>query len=317
MRRVLVTGASGFIGSAVLEELERAGKYQPIALIRNPVRNSINIESIYAENLLSLTAIDLQSFDAIIHCGARVHIMQDKAADPLAEFRKANVEATLHLAQKASRAGVRRFIFLSSIKVNGDGPTDESPYRADDMPNPADPYGLSKMEAEAGLKAIAEATDLEVVVIRPVLVYGPGVKANFHSMMLWLNRCIPLPLGSVHNKRSLVALDNLVDLIATCIDHPAAANQTFLVSDDEDLSTSCLLRRLAKALNKPAWLVPVPEAFLEFSARALGKRAVAQRLCGSLQVDISKTKDLLQWSPIISVDKALKKTAERFLEKHS
>jgi len=243
--------------------------------------------------------------------------MHETANDPLAEFRKVNVDGTLNLARQAAAAGVRRFIFISSIKVNGEGSALGAPYLADAKPAPADPYGISKMEAEQGLRALAAETGMEVVIIRPVLVYGPGVKANFRSMMSWLNKGVPLPLGAIHNQRSLVALDNLVDLIVTCIDHPAAANQTFLVSDGEDLSTTELLRRMGAALGKPARLLPVPAFMLQAGAALLGKRDMAQRLCGSLQVDISKTRELLNWTPPVSVDQALAKTAAHFLHDQS
>ncbi len=238
--------------------------------------------------------------------------MDDQAKDPLAEFRAVNVAGTLNLARQAVSAGVKRFVFISSIKVNGEGTASGKPYTADDTPMPVDPYGISKLEAEQGLQALSQETGMEVVIIRPVLVYGPGVKANFRSMMSWLRKGIPLPLGATGNKRSLVAVDNLVDLIATCIDHPAAANQTFLVSDGEDLSTTQLLQRMGKALGRPARLLPVPASLLQAGAAMLGKRAIAQRLCGSLQVDIGKTRELLGWAPPVSVDDALRKTARAF-----
>jgi nucleoside-diphosphate-sugar epimerase len=218
------------------------------------------------------------------------------------------------LAEAAAAAGVRRFIFISSIKVNGEATLPGAPYTAEAQPAPADPYGISKLEAEQGLRALAADTGLEVVIIRPPLVYGPGVKANFLSMMRWLHKGVPLPFGAIHNRRSLVALDNLVDLLVTCIDHPGAANQTFLVSDGEDLSTSELLRRMGFALGRPARLLPIPSRLLDVAAAMLGKTALAQRLCGSLQVDIGKTRELLNWSPPVGVDEALRKTAEHFLE---
>lgn len=251
--------------------------------------------------------------DVVIHSAARVHVMDDQSADPLAEFRKINVDGTLNLARQAAASGVKRFIFISSIKVNGEGTAPSKPYTAFDTPAPQDPYGVSKMEAEQGLREIAQQTGMEVVVIRPVLVYGPGVKANFRSMMNWLNKGVPLPLGTIHNKRSLVSLDNLVDLIVTCIDHPAAANQTFLVSDGDDLSTTEMLRRMGEALGKRPRLVPVPAWCLETAAAVLGKRAVAQRLCGSLQVDISHTCDTLGWTPPVSVDEGFRAAASAFL----
>ncbi len=192
----------------------------------------------------------LQNIDVVVHAAARVHVMDDVVTDPLEEYRRVNVAGTLNLARQAVAAGAKRFIFISSIKVNGEGTTLGKPYRADDLSKPVDPYGISKMEAEQGLQQIAMETGMEVVSIRPPLVYGPGVKANFQAMIRWVNMGIPLPLGAIHNKRSLVALDNLADLIVTCIDHPAAANQTFLAGDGEDLSTTELLQRMAKAMGK-------------------------------------------------------------------
>lgn len=254
--------------------------------------------------------------DVIIHSAARVHVMNDLSANPLAEFRTVNVDGTLNLAQQAAAAGVKRFVFISSIKVNGEGTLRGNPYTAFDTPAPEDPYGISKMEAEQGLRLIADETGMEVVIIRPVLVYGPGVKANFLSMMRWVHKGIPLPLGAINNSRSLVSLDNLADLIVTCIDHPAAANQTFLVSDGEDLSTTELLRRVGAALGKPARLLPVPPKLLDFGASLFGKKAVAQRLLGSLQVDISHTCSTLGWKPPVTVDEALAKTAAFYLEEH-
>jgi UDP-glucose 4-epimerase len=207
---------------------------------------------------------------------------------------------------------VQRFIFISSIKVNGEQTAIGQLFHADDTPMPVDAYGISKREAEDGLWQLASETGMEVVIIRPPLVYGAGVKANFYNMIRWLDKGVPLPLGAIHNQRSLVALDNLVDLIITCITHPAAANQTFLVSDGEDLSTSELLRRTASALNKPARLLPIPTWLLQTGANLLGKQAVAQRLCGSLQLDIGKTRTLLNWNPPVSVDGALHKTAHYY-----
>lgn len=317
--RIVLTGASGFVGRCLLNELLEA-EHQVTAVLRKhadgvDTRASLRVIDDFA-NSLSWGAF-LQGQDIVVHCAARVHVMHDTLSDPLAAFRKVNVEGTLNLARQAAAAGVRRFIFISSVKVNGEGTPVGAPYLADAQPAPADPYGISKMEAEHRLRALATETGMEVVIIRPVLVYGPGVKANFLSMMSWLHKGVPLPFGAIHNRRSLVALDNLVDLIVTCINHPAAANQTFLVSDGEDLSTSELLRRMGSALGKPARLLPVPSWMLEAGAAMLGKKALSQRLCGSLQVDISKTRELLNWTPPVSVDEALRKTAKHFLEQHA
>lgn len=314
---VLLTGASGFVGRAVQARLSASHAVELAVAVRHPLPGlpaSIVMRKISGIDSATDWSAAVAGVNVVIHSAARVHVMSDQSADPLVEFRKVNVEGTLNLARQAAAAGVTRFIFISSIKVNGEGSALGKPFTADDIPAPADPYGISKMEAEQGLQELAAETGMEVVIIRPVLVYGPGVKANFHSMMSWLNKGIPLPLGAISNKRSLVALDNLVDLIVTCMDHPAAANQTFLVSDGEDLSTTELLYRMAAALGRPARLLPIPVRLLELSASLLGQRAIAQRLCGSLQVDIRKTNELLEWTPPLTVDEALRKTAAHFLQ---
>jgi nucleoside-diphosphate-sugar epimerase len=315
LSRVLVTGATGFIGSAVVERLLTMSHLMPVLAVRREgkglsdqpyaVVGDLGPDNDWREAL--------QDCRMVVHCAARVHVMGDSSADPLTMYRHANVLGTLNLARQAAEAGVKRFVFVSSIKVNGEQTPLDASFTADDDPAPSDPYGISKHEAEQGLLALAEDTGMEVVIIRPPLVYGPGVKANFLSMMRWVHMGIPLPLGAIHNKRSLVARANLVDLIVTCLEHPAAANQVFLAGDGEDLSTTELLQRMARALGKPARLLPVPTKFLDMAARLSGKQAVAQRLCGSLWVDISKARDLLGWNPPVSVDEALQETAEAFL----
>lgn len=225
-------------------------------------------------------------------------------------YRAINVDGTMNLARQAAAAGVRRFVFLSSVKVNGERTEVGKRFGEDDALSPEDAYGMSKAVAEAGLRLLAAESGMEVVIIRPPLVYGPGVKANFLSMMRWLSRGVPLPLGAVtENRRSLVALDNLLDFIVTCIDHPAAANETFFVSDGEDLSTADLLRRLAFAMRVPARLLPIPVWMLKATAAALGRRAIVRRLCDNLQVDITKAEATLGWHPSVSVDEALRRTA--------
>ena len=313
----LVTGGSGFVGRALINRLTLIAGSTVIAPVRNvATKFPVGVRSIPFTNLDATFnwSDELKDVDCVVHAAARVHVMNDVSADPLAAFRKVNVEATLNLARQAAASGTKRFIFISSIKVNGEGAEPGTVYRADDVPAPIDPYGVSKLEAEQGLKELAAVTGMEVVIIRPVLVYGPGVKANFLSMMRWLYRGVPLPFGAVHNQRSLVAIDNLVDLIVTCSDHPAAANQVFLVSDGEDVSTTQLLRKLAGALGKPARLLPIPVWLMRGAAALLGKRALSDRILGSLQVDISKNRQLLGWTPPVTLDKALSLTAQHFLD---
>lgn len=312
---VFLTGATGFVGGAVLRRLV-ADNFSVTAALRADSQVVVGqVRTVTFESLETASwEKELRGIDVLVHCAARVHVMNDAETDPLAAFRKVNVQGTLNLALQAAESGVRRFVFVSSIKVNGEGTDSGKPYTAQDLPMPGDPYGVSKLEAEEGLRELAARTGMEVVIIRPVLVYGPGVKANFLNMMRWLDKGVPLPFGAIHNARSLVALDNLVDLIVTTISHPAAANQTFLVSDGEDLSTTQLLHRMAAALGKPARLLPVPSWMLSTAANMLGKRSLSQRLCGSLQVDIGKTRSLLQWTPPMPVDEALKVTAAHYLE---
>lgn len=311
---VMVTGASGFVGEAVVFQLLLDKKMSPIAATRGATRFS-GLCSVRLFDLVNKKCLpELDDVQVVIHAAARVHVMSDTAVDALAEFRKVNVEGTLRLAQRASESGVKRFIFVSSIKVNGESSRLGIPFKADDHPNPMDPYGISKYEAEEALKQLGSDTGMEVVIIRPPLVYGPGVKANFFSMLSWLDKGVPLPFGAIRNKRSFVAIDNLVSLIVTCIDHPAAAGQTFLVSDGEDLSTTQLLRLLSTGLGKPARLIPVPEWVLKVTASMLGKQAIAQRLCECLQVDIRKNSDLLGWVPPFKMNRAMQQTASYYLE---
>ncbi|WP_332742510.1 UDP-glucose 4-epimerase family protein [Hydrogenophaga sp.] len=306
---VLVTGASGFVGRALCRRALAVG-LNVRAAMRNPREAVAHLAAIEVPSLDHQTdwAMALADCRAVVHTAARVHVMDEVAMNPLTEFRRVNVEGTLHLAHQAAAAGVRRFVFVSSIKVNGESTPAGDPFTANDTPAPHDAYGISKMEAELGLRQVAIDTGMEVAIVRPPLVYGPGVKANFASMMRVVQRGIPLPLGSItYNRRSFVALENLVDLLITCIDHPAAANQTFLVSDGEDLSTADLLRRLGRAQGTSARLFPVPPALLQVGANLLGKGAVAQRLLGNLQIDLSHTSNTLNWTPPLSVDEGLRR----------
>lgn len=256
---------------------------------------------------LDIAAAGMSGISTIIHLAARVHVMHDTAADPLAAFREVNVDTTLQLASQAAAAGVRRFVFVSSVKVNGESTAIGRAFAETDAPAPQDAYALSKWEAEQGLRQIAASTGMEVVIIRPPLVYGPGVKANFAALMRAVQRGVPLPLGAVRNLRSLVGLDNLVDFIITCAHHPAAANQTFLVSDGADISTPDLVRAMARAAARPARLLSVPVGVLASLASLLGKRAAVDRLCSSLQLDISKAHELLQWTPPVTLEEGLRR----------
>jgi nucleoside-diphosphate-sugar epimerase len=306
--RILVTGATGFVGMAVCEQAVRYGLAVKGALrIRGEVPGCMESFVVGEINDATDWSRALIDVNAVVHLAARVHVMHDNAADPLAAFRAVNVEGTLNLARQAVAAMVKRFVFISSVKVNGEATLPGRRFLADDMPAPQDPYGISKMEAEQGLRQIAAETGMEVVIIRPPLVYGPGVKANFAALMRAVQRVMPLPLGAVHNQRSLVALDNLVDFMVTCITHPEAANQTFLVSDGNDLSTTELVRSMAQAAGVPARLLPVPVWALQAGATLLGKGAAVQRLCGNLQVDISKAHSLLGWVPPVSVEEGLRR----------
>jgi len=313
--KILVTGASGFVGKALCAELLRRG-YVVRAALRSAQSHDAAMETFIVGAIDGKTdwSDALCGIDAVVHLAARVHVMRDDAVDALAAYRDVNVDGTLNLAGQATQARVRRFIFISSIKVNGESTLSGQPFTAEDAPAPVDAYGMSKREAEDGLRLLADATGMEMVIIRPPLVYGPGVKANFHSMMRWLDKGWPLPLAAIDNRRTLVALDNLVDLIITCIRHPAAANQTFLAGDGEDLSTTGLLQRMAAALGKKACLMPVPMRMLIIAARLFGKQAMAQRLCASLQVDSDKARNLLGWTPPVSVDDALRETARYYRE---
>ncbi|HEY0841793.1 SDR family oxidoreductase [Methylotenera sp.] len=307
---ILVTGANGFVGKLLVSDLLKK-QYDVVGVLRSQHDNQADVKMAAIGEITAVTdwSTALNAIDVIVHLAARVHVMNDQASDPLAEFRKVNVDGTLNLARQAVKAGVRRFIFVSSIKVNGELTQVDKPFAASDIPCPQDAYGISKYEAEQGLLKLAKETGLEVVIIRPPLIYGGGVKANFASMMKAVKRGFPLPLGAINNKRSFVYVGNLISLILKCIDHPSAANQVFLVSDGHDLSTTELLKVCAQSLDVSPRLLPVPQRFLEVAAKILGKESLAQRLCGNLQVDITKTCQLLDWEPQFSVEDGLKDVA--------
>jgi len=309
--KLLVTGASGFVGKALCVEAVARG-LQVRAVSRFSSGYLGKSECVSIGNIDSSTSWSdaLNGCDVVVHLAARAHVMNETSHDPLMEFRKVNVEGTLNLARQGVAVGIRRFIYISSIGVNG-AETDGAPFGVMDEPVPHSDYALSKYEAELGLRKLAFETGIEVVIIRPPLIYGPNAPGNFGTLTRWLQRGVPLPLGAVtQNRRSLVALDNLLDLILTCAQHPKAVNQTFLVSDGADLSTTELLQRMGRAMNQPVRLLPVSTKFLAFTANLFGKSATAQSLMGSLQVDISQTCEVLDWSPPVSVDEGLRRAVE-------
>ena len=310
--KLLVTGATGFVGRRVCKFAEK------IFSVRPAMRNSGNTaDGIAVGDITPKTdwSRALEGVDGVVHLAARVHVMDDSEKDPLVAFRRVNVDGTVNLARQAARAGVKRFVFVSSVKVNGEATFPGQAFTPEDPAAPQDPYAISKQEAEDELHRLAAETGLEVVIIRPPLVYGPGVKANFLRLMKAVYKGFPLPLGLVRNKRSLVAIDNLVDLIITCVKHPAAAGQTFLVSDGQDLSTPELIRKLAYAMGRPARLLPVPPGLLRLGGKVTGKTAEVERLIGSLQVNIGHTCDALEWRPPVSVDEALLETGQDFVSR--
>jgi nucleoside-diphosphate-sugar epimerase len=302
---ILLTGSSGFLGSNLLVELANVNNLKILALVRNQISCfPSNVQSIVINSSeLFSTNLPLMNVDVIIHCAGRAHVMNDSSSDPLSEFRKVNVEGTLNLARQAAKAGVKRFIFISSIKVNGESST-KIPISIDQAPDPQDPYAVSKFEAEQGLKEVCSQTGMEYVIIRPPLIYGAGVKGNLSALCSLIKKRVPLPFGSVRNRRSFVSLGNLCDLIVRCVDHPQAANCTFLVSDDEAISTSQLIRYLAKGLDVKLLLLPVPVSLMQFGATMLGKKVVADRLLGNFEIDISYTKKTLGWSPPYAVSES-------------
>ena len=313
--KILVTGANGFIGTQLSETLAKSGHQ-----VRNTARsiapnNPITSEMITcdlesADNLDHLTT----GCDAIVHLAGRAHVMSDDPATSESLYLSANVDVTKRLAQSAARTGVKRMILMSSVKVNGESTTIDSPFTSQDTPNPQDPYGRSKTQAEQTLWDVASTSGLEGVVIRPPLVYGPGVRANFASLIGIVDRGIPLPLGSIRNKRSFVSVDNLIDCIATTLQTPNAGGQTFLVSDGQDLSTPELIRAIASSLHKSPMLIPIPTALLKLAATTAGKRNAYDRLCGSLTVDIALTKQKLSWTPPFTVQDSLQRTVDAFIQ---
>lgn len=300
-RIVAVTGATGFVGGALVRTLANRGHSVRAIVRQSGARWPAGVAEIAVGDLDAVTdwSAALTGVDAVVHCAARAHQLDDRHADPLAEFRRVNAEASVNLGRQAAAAGVRRLVFLSSIGVHG-GQTQGRPFRADDPPAPHSPYAVSKLEAEKGLRQLAAQSAIELVIVRPPLVYGPDAPGNFARLLRAVQSGWPLPLGAVDNRRSFIGLDNLLDLLILCLDHPDAPG-TWLASDDDDVSTTELLRRMAQALGRPSRLLPVPGSWLCRLLEAAGRHELAQRLFGSLQVDIGQTRRRLQWTPPVTM----------------
>jgi len=315
--KILVTGSTGFLGRVLVRYLLPCKNYKLVLATRVGAK-AVPSEVIHhvVRDISQATCWNnaLNGVDVIIHCAARAHVMVEEVADPLEEYRKVNVYGTLKLARQAAGAGVKRFIFISSIKVNGETTTGLMPYLPEDKINPQDAYAISKAEAEDGLLKIAQETGMEIVIIRPPLVYGPGVKANFLNLVNLAKTVLPLPFGTVHNRRSLVYIDNLVDFIVKSIDHPAAENQIFLVSDGRDLTLRELVTLLRSAMGKSANLIPVPVFLFKLAGYVFRKQTLVDRLVGSLQVDSSKAKELLNWEPPFTVEQGIQSTVDDFMK---
>lgn len=306
---ILVTGSNGFVGSALCARLRADGKSVRGAVRGGASEGQINVGDI--DGRTNWTSA-LAGCDVVVHCAARVHVMSDTETDPLRAYREVNVDGSVALARQAAAAGVKRLVYVSSIKVNGEA-THGRPFTADDVPAPLDPYGQSKLEAEQALLALGQETGMDIVVVRPPLVYGPGVKANFRNLIKLVAKGLPLPFGALRNRRSMVALDNLVDLLAVCTTHPGAPGQVFLASDGIDLTIGDLVTMIANSQDRRQMLLPVPAGLMRGAAGLLGKSAVAGRLLDSLQVDIGKTCTALEWSPIVTPQAAIDRTVAAYI----
>ena len=315
--KVLITGATGFVGSALIKRLLQMNFRLTAAVLDGEDAQYLptDIEQVVVQPLSESCdySAALQNIDVVIHLAARVHVMHETAVDPLQEFRKVNLHGTERLARQVAQAGVKRFVFMSTIGVNGDNSGDKQ-YTESCEPKPHNPYSVSKYETELVLKEISKQTGMGVVIIRAPLVYGPGNPGNFLSLLRIVSKGIPLPFSSLANKRSLIYVGNLVDALAVCVKHPAAAGKTYLVSDGEDVSTPELIRRTAAALGVPARLFPVPRSLMQLAGIATGKRAAVNQLLGSLTVDSSKIKCELGWQPPFTMEKGLRETAEWFIK---
>jgi len=316
MTKVLVTGANGFVGRETMRALQ-AGGYSCVAAVRRqpippfpPGTELVEVGDIGPETDWTRA---VQGVEFVMHVAGRAHVVREHARDPLSDYRRINVIGTKRLAQAAIAASVRRFVFVSSVKVNGEV-TGCQPFTGNDTPAPVDAYGISKWEAEQELRRLAAASNMEIAIVRPVLVYGPGVRANFLSLFHLVYKGLPLPFGMVDNRRSMVSLGNLASLLARCLWHPGAAGRTFMASDGEDLSTPDWIRRIASALHKSARLLPLPPQFIRLASICAGKPGLANRLCGSLVVDSKPAREALEWEPPFSVDQELARTARWYLQ---
>ncbi|MDA6067163.1 NAD-dependent epimerase/dehydratase family protein [Idiomarina abyssalis] len=306
--KVGITGASGFVGKALIQRLLDDG-YETLCLGRRDTTERTSFCKFDISDQFDVTE-DLRAINVLVHCAARAHVMNEQSENPLKTYRKYNTDSTIRLAEQAASAGVSRFIYLSSVKAVGESTTNREPYRYDSVLAPEDAYGISKADAERGLLDIVKNSGMEVTIIRPPLVYGPGVKANFAAMLKLARKNLPLPLGSIKNQRSLVAIDNLVDLIVTCTTHRSAGNNTFMVSDGRDVTTPELLSAMTKAYGKSPKMIKFPPKLLALLATALGKKSISDRLLDSLAVDIEHTRSTLNWEPKVNMDEALAKCTE-------
>lgn len=309
---IAITGASGFVGSALFDAFQSNGSYNVKGFCRNlPNGSEADLVALGALETADYSQ-DLVNIDVVIHTAARAHVMKEKTHDPLVEFRKVNVEGTLRLARQAMDAGVKRFIFISSIGVNG-GSTNEEAFNEKQTPNPHTPYARSKFEAELALQELCKEGSMELVIIRPPLVYAAHAPGNFSTLLKVVAKELPLPFSLVKNQRSFVALENLIDFITLCVSHPKAANETFVVADKERVSTPELIRFLGLGMGKHNRLVPVPVSMMKLGAKLVGKGAMYEQLCGSLEVDITKAQSLLNWQPPLSTQTAMTKAGENYL----
>lgn len=307
--KILVTGAGGFIGRNLCPLLQQRGFF-----VRRAVRRPLDAQAVLLGDMGQDTDWKeaLQGMDAVVHLAARVHVLRERADEPAERFRQVNVDATLRLARQAVQMGVKRFVFVSTIGVHG-VKTEGKGFSEYDTPNPRNEYSLSKWQAEQELKKLAQETGLEVVVVRPPLVYGPGVKANFLMLLAVVRRGLPLPLASIHNRRDMVYVGNLSDAIRLCLTHPAAVGRTFVVADGEAVSTPELIRRIARIMGRKLWLLPCPVALLRLGAWLLGRSDMVHRLVSSLEVDSTKIRETLDWTPPYTFDDGLKATIDWYI----